>query len=134
MQRDVERANNYFASVCYDPSSSATHGICCSRSLCNPHNSNIVFQPCEVERLLSRMKASSPSLDNIPHWFFRTCSFEISEIVAHILNPSFASGTVPKQWLSAVVTHVPKVPKQETLSDYRSISVTPLLSRLAENW
>ena len=68
--RDVERVNNYFASVCYDPSSSATHGICCSPSLCSPHNSNIVLQPYEVERLHSRMKASSSALDNVPHWFF----------------------------------------------------------------
>ena len=61
--------------------------------------------------------------------FFRACSYEIADIVADILNLSFASGTVPKQWLSAVVT---PVPKPKTLSDYRPISVTPLLSRLAE--
>ena len=134
--RDVERVNNYFASVCYDPSSSAARGICRNRSLglCNPHNSNIVLQPYEVERLLSKMKASSPGLDNIPHWFFRTCSYEIAETVADILNLSFASGTVPKQWLSAVVTPIPKVAKPETLSDYKAILVTPLLSGLAENW
>lgn len=78
------------------------------------------------------MKASSPGLDNISHWFFRTCSFEIAETVTDILNLSFACGTVPKQWSSAVVTPVPKVAKPETLSDYRPISVTPLLSRLAE--
>ena len=107
-------------------------GICSNRSLCNPQNSTIVLQPYEVERLLSKMKASSPGLDNIPHWFFRACSYEIADTVADILNLSFASGTVPKQWLSAVVTPVPKVAKPETLSDYRPISVTPLLSRLAE--
>ena len=96
------------------------------------HNSNIVVQPYEAERLLSRMKASSPGRDNIPHWFFLTYSFEIAETVADILNLSFASGTVPKQCLSAVLTPVPKVAKPENLSNNRPISVTSLLSRLAE--
>ena len=126
--RDVERVNNYFASVCYDPSSSATHGICCSRSLCNPHNSNIVLQPYEVERLVSRIKASSPGIDNIPHWFFVHVHLKL----LRLLQISFAFGTVSKQWLSAVVAPVPKVAKPETLSDYRLISVTALLSRTAE--
>ena len=42
----------------------------------------------EVERLLYRMKSTSPGLDNIPRWFFQ-CSYEIADVVAHILNVSF---------------------------------------------
>jgi len=40
----------------------------------------------EDERLLSNIKASSPGFDNIPNWFYRDRSFEITEIVTHILN------------------------------------------------
>jgi len=90
---DVEHVNNFFVSVCYDPSFSGIH---CNQSLHNVHNSKIVLQPYEVERLLSRMKASS-GLDNIPHLFFCSCSFEIAEIVTHILNLSFDCGTVLSQ-------------------------------------
>ena len=68
--RDVERVNDYFAAVCNDPSSSAIRGICSNRSLCNPQNSTIVLQPYEVERLLSKMKASSPSLITSHTGFF----------------------------------------------------------------
>ena len=32
---------------------------------------------------------SSPGVDNIPSWFFKNCSYEISEVVTHILNLSF---------------------------------------------
>ena len=128
---DVEHVNKHFASVCYDPNYSVADVTCFKRSVCN-NSCDVVLEPYEVERLLSKMKASSPGLDNIPHWFFRACSFEIAEIVAHILNLSFDCGTVPEQWLSAVVTPVPKVTKPELLTDYRPISVTPLLSRLAE--
>ena len=45
---------------------------------------------------------------------------------------SFSSGTVPQQWQKAVITPVPKVAKPDSLVEYRPISVTPLLSRLAE--
>jgi len=50
----------------------------------------------------------------------------------HILNLSFDSGTAPKQWLNAIVTPVPKVPKPDSITEYRPISVTPLLCRLYE--
>ena len=38
------------------------------------------------------------------------------------------------QWRCAVVTPVPKVPKPTAISDFRPISVTPLLSRVAERF
>jgi len=41
-------------------------------------------------------------------FFVRNCSYEIAEIITHILNLSFSSAVVPS---SAVVTPVPKVPK-----------------------
>ena len=81
---------------------------------------------------MSNIKASSPGLDNIPHWFYRACSYKIAQIVTHILNLSFYTGMVPKQWLDAIVTPVPKVAKPALLTDYMLISVTPLLSRMAE--
>ena len=60
------------------------------------------------------------------------CSYEIAEVVTHVLNLSFSSGAVPQQWQKAVITPVPKVAKPDSLAEYRPISVTPLLSRLAE--
>jgi len=63
--------------------------------------------------------------------FYHNCSYEIVHVVAHILNLSFSAGNVPLQWRQAVVTPVPKVAKPSTLSEYRPISVTPLLFRVA---
>jgi len=89
---DVESVNNFFASVCYESTYSATDVTCFKRLNLHTCSSNILLQPYEVERLLSTMRVSSPGLDNIHHWFFRACSYEIAEIVMHILNLSF--GTV----------------------------------------
>jgi len=51
---DVKHVNNFFASVCYDPSFSGIH---CNRSLHNVHNSKIFLQPYEVECLFSRTRS-----------------------------------------------------------------------------
>jgi len=60
------------------------------------------------------------------------CSYELSSIVATIFNKSFQTGTVPVDWLTAVFTPVPKIPHPTGLTDYRPISVTPILCRVAE--
>ena len=58
--------------------------------------------------------------------------FELAEIVAHIFNCSFSTGCVPAQWLSAVITPVPKNHSPVSIVDFRSILVTPILSRIVE--
>ena len=63
---------------------------------------------------------------------FKKCSYELAGIVTTILNMSFQSGIVPLVWLTAVVTPVPKNACPESLAEYRPISVTPIMSRLAE--
>jgi len=93
----------------------------------------------DVERMLSKMKPSSPGADSVPRWLYQYCSYELADIIAHIFNTSFHTGTVPQQWRKAIVTPVPKIPNPTSLGDYRPISVTPLLSRTAErlvvsNW
>ena len=53
------------------------------------------------------------------YWLFQKCSFELAGTVTSILNKSFSTGTVPHQWLTAVVTPVPKKSNPTELSDYR---------------
>jgi hypothetical protein len=86
----------------------------------------------EIEPLLRRVGKTAPGKDNIPHWVFSTCSYELADVVAHIYNSSLRTGIVPLQWLTAVITPVPKNSNPGTLSDFRPISVTPILSRIIE--
>jgi hypothetical protein len=129
--RNIESVNSYFANVCNDPLYDSNDVSCFARNIksdCDVTHLEIY----EVEKLLKKMKRSSPGDDNIPRWFFHQCSFEIAETVCHIFNLSFSTGTVPQQWRRAIVTPIPKVPKPVYISSFRPISVTPLLSRLAE--
>lgn len=110
-----------------------------SNSSDNNYNNNIHHLPLDleltdynVERLLSKIKNTSPGYDGIPGWVFRTCSYELAGIVCHIIQRTFELGEVPMNWKIAIVTPVPKTNKPTSLSEYRPISVTPILSRLTE--
>jgi len=86
----------------------------------------------ETAQLLSEVRHTSFGLDDLPYWLFQKCSFDLAGIVTSILNKSFSTGTVPSQRLTAEVTPVLKKSNPTELSDYRPISVTPIMSRLAE--
>jgi hypothetical protein len=44
------------------------------------------------------------------------------------------NGLVPSQWLTSLVTPIPKVHNPRLLSGLRPISVTPILSRVVEKF
>jgi len=52
--------------------------------------------------------------------------------MAQLFNQSIAEGVVPTQWKTAFITPVPKVPKPSLTSNYRPISITPILSLILE--
>jgi len=78
------------------------------------------FSEYEIAQLLSKVRHTSSGLDDLPYWLFQKCSFELAGIVTSLLNKSFSTGTVPSQWLAAVVTPVPKKSSPTELSDYLS--------------
>lgn len=131
--------NKFFASVSFDancvPIDSAHIMSMRSEYFNNQSvqpNSYLNLESFEVESLLRNISPTSAGLDNIPHWLFTNCSYEMSDVVTHLINCSLNNGTVPLQWLTAVVTPIPKIPKPMVLGDFRPISVTPILSRLVE--
>ena len=49
-----------------------------------------------------------------------------------MMNLSLSKYSVPSQWKRACILPVPKIPVPLSLSDYRPISITPILSRIME--
>ena len=91
--------------------------------------------------LFTRLKGSSCSAKSlklllvktiISLYVFDKCSFELANTFAHIFNCSLSSGCVHVQWLSAVITPVPKHYNPVSVINFRPISVTPILSRMIE--
>ena len=125
---DSDAVNNFFASVCFDPSVTAI--TVPQSSACIIPDTDLY--PFEVERMLSSIKPTASGYDRIPSWFLRSCSFELADIVCVIFQRSFSTSVVPLSWRTAIVSPIPKTPNPANLSDYRPISVTPILSRIAE--
>ena len=86
----------------------------------------------EVFKSLSTISKTSPGPDDTPYWLFKHFAVELTPVITHILNLTLALGKPPTLWKRAVITPVPKVPHPKELSDFRPISVTPLLSRITE--
>ena len=90
------------------------------------------IEPFEVERMLASLKRTSPGPSSPPCWVLKQCSVELADPVCKLLNLSFSTGKLPAQWLTSIVTPVPKVSQPKTVNDFRPISVTPIICRLAE--
>lgn len=90
------------------------------------------ISPFIIEKLLRTMKNTAAGYDEINSWVFKSCSYELAEITAYIINRSIVTGQVPSNWLKAIVTPVPKVSNPKSIAEFRPISVTPILSRVTE--
>jgi len=61
-----------------------------------------------------------------------SCSTRTGNFNAALFNQTIAAGVLPQQWKTAVITQVLRVPAPTTESDYYTIYITPVLSRLIE--
>ena len=121
--------NKHFAAVSNDP-----HYITPSpRLTCLPTPSNLAnISEYRIFTLLDSLKDTATGMDDLPAWFLRLCAPSFSLPIAKLFTLSLSSSTVPTQWKHACITPLPKVPQPSTCSDYRPISITPVLSRLLE--
>jgi hypothetical protein len=60
--------------------------------------------------MLDRLKPTATGMDGLPAWFLRLLAPIIAAPLAALLNQSIAAGVAPRQWKTAVITPVPKIP------------------------
>jgi len=95
-------------------------------------NKTQYLTPADTFRLLDRLKPTATGPDNMPAWFLKLSAPIIAEPIATIYNKSLNEGRVPTQWKMSKVKPIPKTSNPHTVTDYRPISITPILSRLIE--
>ena len=90
-----------------------------------------------VLKLLTQInpaKASGP--DNISNWFLNEYAELLAFYITQILNASYSEQRLPKDWKMADVLF--PLPKKESIEDrkkdFRPISLTPCISKLAEDF
>ena len=82
--------------------------------------------------MLDSLTVTAHGTDGLPHWFLRIAAPSICSPVTHLFNLSIQTSIVPSQWKTSVITPVSKTKQPTCCSDFRPISITPILSRLLE--
>jgi len=88
----------------------------------------------DMFKLLDTLKPTATGLDGIPAWFLRLGAPIFAAPLCQLFNHSLATGSVPSQWKTAIITPIAKVSHPTKPSDFRPISVTPVLSRSLEKY
>ena len=89
-----------------------------------------------VRKKLSKLntcKANGP--DNIPGWLLKKNADILAGPVSDILNYSYREGCLPSSWKHSDVVPVPKQkPVRDVNKHLRPISLTPILSKMSEDY
>ena len=82
---------------------------------------------------LNPKKATGP--DGIPSWLIKENADLLVGSVSDIINSSFREGRLPPSWKTADITPIPKQRLvQDINKDLRPVSLTPVLSKVAEEF
>ena len=92
------------------------------------------FSRRELRHALAKLKpGKSPGPDMVSNDMLRQLSVTGERELLHILNRSWAEGTVPANWRAADIVAIPQKGKSPALqSSYRPISLLNTISKLAE--
>ena len=85
-----------------------------------------------VFNILDSLHHTAEGLDGLPAWFIRVVSPLFSKVIAHLFNLSISQFHVPSQWKTAIIHPIAKVNNPTVPSDFRPISVVPIISRTLE--
>ena len=127
----AEALNDYFSNVASD-----IQPLDFTPFLISQPSDEYVISPESVERaLLSIQVRKSNGPDDIPNWVLKNFASVICRPICSVFNSSINQGHVPSLWKCANVIPINKVPRPTSInSDFRPISLTPVLSKILEGF
>ena len=138
IQDDTEKAellNNFF-SKCLNRSVSPLDETDCL-NLGQPNSDECPEQLlCSEEEVLQMLltldttKSNGP--DGLSALMLKATATSIAPGITRLFNKSIQSGTVPEAWKISSVVPIPKGNKHASVSNYRPISLLPIISKLPE--
>ena len=93
---------------------------------------NVTFELSPVKIWRGSHAVEKTKTDNIPARLLKDGDPVISECLTHIINLSFASGVMPNDWKIARVVPLFKSGNRQEMNNYRSVSILPVISKIAE--
>ena len=87
----------------------------------------------EVYKVLLNLNPSkAPGPGGLPAIVLRSCARELTPSLCGLFNSSLAKGKLPTEWKDALVVLVHKKGKKEDVTNYRSISLLCVVSKVLE--
>ena len=126
---NAEKLNSHYASISTDPN--YTKPIKKPNDLQVGTHQNTITEYM-VFKLLDTLKITATGLDKLPAWYLRVWAAAFAQPISKLFNISLCTSEVPKQWKTALIRPLPKIKIPESCSDFRPISITPVLSRVLE--
>jgi len=74
----------------------------------------------------------STGQDHLPSKYLKLCVNEITSPICNIINTAIEEKSFPQQWKISKITPIPKIDHPLEPSDYRPISILPILSKVYE--
>ncbi len=98
-------------------------------------NMNLTSTASVLKKLKRLNLYKSPGPDDIPNWIFRDYAEILTPSISDLLNSSYKQKRLPSCWKHANITPIPKEkPVKDISKQFRPISLTPVLSKLAEGF
>lgn len=99
--------------------------------MCTPFTFTPVTE-CDVKRSILSISTRAVGEDGIHLQMILLLVDELVPIITYILNFSLSKGSFPSSWRKAHVLPLPKVPNPSSFSQFRPISILPILSKVLE--
>ena len=109
--------------VCYQPPQRKDTAVC--------HDIDVVSE-WQMFTILDKLTNTATGLDYLPAWFLRLGAPIFCKPIARLFEKSIVTSVVPRQWKYASIRPVPKSSTPVEHSDFRPISITPVLCRTLE--
>jgi len=94
-----------------------------------------VTEFCVLKKLIALDPAKASGPDSVPAWLLKENTDSFAPVVTHILNCSYLEARLSQSWKFANVAPILKqTPVYDVNKQLRPISLTPVLSKLAEDF
>src|SRR3978361_490233 len=92
---------------------------------------DITFRHRTIKRILSKLDCKKAvGSDGVPAIDLKKCAPELTPILVRLFTMSYKRGKFPSSWKLARVQPVPKKGKKTIPSNYRTIAVLPIISKV----
>ena len=99
----------------------------------NQTNSDIYFSDSDIFELLTSLDVGKAyGIDNLSPIIFKHCAVPLLQIICHLFHTSISTSIIPCDWRTHCIVPIYKSGDKSSVSNYRPISLSCILSKVLE--